>query len=143
VQLEALRFYNTEALKMIKETYAAVLLKAMQDNPDAKFYIVMRWAPRWIGKEQYKPGRLEKLPLLSPSEGLLRSYQSGLSWSDFADMFRVEMESPACQAKINEIAAESKVRDVFLVCTEKPPKHCHRFLLLDEIKRCAAWLPMT
>jgi len=100
----------------------------MQANPDAKFYIVMRWAPRWIG-------RLEKLPLLSPSEKLLMEYKKGGShegdWNYYIPIFTQEMQSTECQEKMKEIVQEAVNRDVFLVCSEKPPNHCHRFLLMD------------
>jgi len=40
------------------------------------------------------------------------------------------MQSPDAQRMLQKI---KNIDHAFLVCTEKPPKHCHRFLLLDMI----------
>jgi hypothetical protein len=42
---------------------------------------------------------------------------------------------PKAVEELRAIAAAAAERDVFLICFEKPPKKCHRFLLLDFAKR--------
>jgi uncharacterized protein YeaO (DUF488 family) len=115
---------------MLRETYIGVMKKKMDEFPAAKFYIVMRFLPRYISKDSYKTGRLEKCQILSPSVKLLNDYKESDNWEEYTNRFLVEMQAPACQAEIARIAKESQDIDVFLVCIEKPPKNCHRFLLM-------------
>ena len=121
---------------MIKETYLGVIGKKLKEYPHARFYIVMRSLPKWTKDMVEKDDRVEYLPILSPSKKLFMDYKyNGLPWDEYVPIFLHEMESIEAQEKMREIVEESKNRTVFLVCYEKPPEYCHRFLLLDIMKK--------
>ena len=121
---------------MIKETYLGVIGKKLKEYPDARFYIVMRSLPKWAKDMVEKDDRVEYLPILSPSKKLFMDYKyNGLPWDEYVPIFLHEMESIDTQEKMRAIVEESKTNIVFLVCVEKTTKFCHRFLLLDLMRK--------
>ncbi|MBI2192176.1 MAG: DUF488 family protein [Planctomycetes bacterium] len=95
--------------------------------------------------------------LLAPPEDLFRDFKQrekelkarGLgkieahnrAWEEveyerrFADQF---WRHPSAIEELKHIAERARQQDVYLICYEKPPKKCHRFLLLQfarEIER--------
>ena len=117
---------------MLKETYVALLKKKMIEFPDARFYIVMRFLPEWVELND----QVVHCPILSPSIELFSDYKyNGLSWDQYAPIFLKEMESAEAQEAMKTIVKESRDHIVFLVCVEKTDKFCHRFLLLELMKK--------
>ena len=108
----------------------------MKEFPDARFYIVMRSPQKWTTDMIKTDDHFIYCPSLSPSEKLFKAYKyHGLPWEKYVPIFLQEMESIEAQKKIKDIIEESRIRTVFLVCSEKPPEHCHRFLLLDIMSK--------
>ncbi len=74
--------------------------------------------------------------MLSPSKKLLWDYKKGrIDWIEYVKTFNREMDNPACVAVMREIKNLAKEKDVYLLCYEPPGKNCHRYLLLDMIKK--------
>ncbi len=102
------------------ETYKANLNKARDLHPDALFIFVTR-------RGNY---------ILSPSRGLLNDYkEKRIDWKTFTERFLREMDNDTCRAEMRKIGELAQTKDVFLVCYEKPPKNCHRYLLMDLIQK--------
>ncbi len=73
--------------------------------------------------------------MLSPSKTLLFGYKKGkIDWAEYVNTFYREMDNPACVAIMREIKKIAETRDLYLICYEKEYP-CHRFLLLDMIKK--------
>lgn len=73
--------------------------------------------------------------MLSPSKALLWDYKNGrIDWAEYVKTFYREMDNPACVAVMREIKKLARESDVYLLCYEKEYP-CHRFLLLDMIKK--------
>lgn len=83
-----------------------------------------------------KRGLMRHLPLLAPSRKLLRDWRSGhITWQTYESRFRQEITSnPQAITVIKSIANEARMSDIRLLCYEKPPKNCHRFILIEMIK---------
>jgi len=73
---------------------------------------------------------------LGPSKGLLRDWDARrITWSEYESRFKSEMQAkPAAISQMREIKKLAETQDVYLYCYEKPPKHCHRFILIDLIQ---------
>ncbi|MDF2841592.1 MAG: hypothetical protein K0R00_18 [Herbinix sp.] len=88
-------------------------------------------------------------PQLSPSTSLLKSYKDGLcDWDTFAEEYRQEMENRPdlikCIDAMAKYIKEHGDEDIFLVCYEKDPNSCHRYLLALHLKEkyqidCEEW----
>ncbi len=73
--------------------------------------------------------------VLGPSWALLNDYKSKrISWDGYIERFVKEMENPSSKAEMKRIGELAKRRDVYLVCYERKG-NCHRFLLVDMIKK--------
>ena len=121
---------------MLTETYLSKMKEKMEEYPDAHFYLVTRTLPEKVMKLIENDDRLEYCPTLAPSKKLFVDYKyHGLPWEKYVPIFLQEMESIEAQEKMKDIIEESKNRTVFLVCVEKTTKSCHRFLLLDLMRK--------
>jgi len=73
--------------------------------------------------------------ILSPSWTLLNAYKAKkIDWDGYISGFMHEMDNPECKAEMLRIGELAKTEDLYLVCFERMG-NCHRFLLVDMIKR--------
>jgi hypothetical protein len=73
--------------------------------------------------------------VLSPSWILLNEYKAkNIDWDGYVSRFVKEMDTPVSRAEMLRIGELAMTKDVYLVCFERVG-HCHRFLLVDMIKR--------
>ena len=96
------------------------------------------------------------LDALAPPEDLFREFKdreaalkkSGVdpvdahnqAWDDvrYEERFGASFwANPAAMKELGDVERLSRSEDVFLVCYEKPPKKCHRFLLLAYARKLA------
>ncbi len=104
---------------MLNETFLSNIPNVKKANPGAELIVVMR-------------GRGH---ILSPSWPLLNGYLAKkVSWDEYIVRFVKEMESPECISEMRRIGELAKIKDVYLVCQERIG-NCHRFLLMDMIKK--------
>jgi uncharacterized protein YeaO (DUF488 family) len=113
-------------MKMLKETYFAILPKIKVENHYALFIAVSRSVPRGYDLTRY----IE----LAPSQQLLNAYKNGeIQWSEYTRLFKIEMDNSICKRTMRQIKDYSVDHDVFLICWEGPGKPCHRHLLIEMI----------
>jgi uncharacterized protein YeaO (DUF488 family) len=93
--------------------------------------LVMRRWPRGIRKAAID----EWLPDAAPSADLLRTYRDGaLDFAAFGRRYAAEMR--ARSATLAHLRARERQHgQVVLLCWERPPKPCHRTLLLRLLNR--------
>jgi uncharacterized protein YeaO (DUF488 family) len=75
------------------------------------------------------------LPVLAPSEELLRVYNDGkVGWDDYVKMYTSEVLNNRDNGKffrmLRELALEGTVT---LLCHEKTDEMCHRRLIIDKV----------
>lgn len=103
----------------LKETYFGNLGNVMKIDPDAIMIDVTRRAGS----------------VLSPSWILLNAYkEKKIDWDGYISGFMKEMDNPVCETEMLRIGELARTKDVYLVCFERVG-NCHRFLLVDMIKR--------
>lgn len=80
--------------------------------------------------------RVARPSRLAPSKDLLRDWDARrISWSEYESRFKSEMlAKPAAISQMREIKKLAETQDIYLYCYEKPPKPCHRFILIELIK---------
>lgn len=106
---------------MLKETYKRNIPKIRDSFPSAKFIDV---AP---------PSN----SLLSPSPELMSDYRNDkITWDEFKERFKKEMDTPTVEAMLLDIARKAANEDMYLVCYDKA-HDCHRFILMDIIEELA------
>lgn len=103
---------------MLKETYLAMKKRTEIEHPGAVMMVITRTAGS----------------MLSPSRKLLEEYKKGMSWDEYTIRFKQEMDNDRCKQELQRIKKLSEDKDVYLICYEKPPKNCHRYLIMDMIK---------
>ena len=103
----------------LEETYLGNVENVRRASPDAVIIDVTRRAGS----------------VLSPSWGMLNEYKAKkINWDEYIARFIKEMDNPASRAEMLRLGELAMTRDVYLVCFERVG-NCHRFLLLDMIKR--------
>jgi len=103
----------------LKETYFGNLENVKKMDPDAVIIDVTRMAGS----------------VLSPSWILLNAYKAkNIDWNGYVSRFVKEMDNPVSRAEMLRIGELARTKDVYLICFEKKGD-CHRFLLVDMIKR--------
>jgi uncharacterized protein YeaO (DUF488 family) len=103
----------------LKETYFTNLGNVKKMDPEAVIIDVTRRAGS----------------VLSPSWDMLNEYKAGkMTWDGYISRFLREMDNPECKTEMLRIGELSRTKDVYLVCFEGVG-NCHRFLLVDMIKR--------
>lgn len=93
---------------------------------------VSRTYPRFV-----KPSKMTHFASLAPSKELLKGYMAGeVTWEQYTDRFKDEMRrQTTSQHNLTWLKRRERAGDsIRLLCYEKPPKHCHRFILLDILK---------
>jgi hypothetical protein len=115
------------------DCYVAVLKSFRARFPEARFEIIMRSPFSWLTG----PPNNARSHVLSPSPALLHDYKSnGISWADYTMRFEREMwTSPGAILALQLLGELSENQLIFLVCTEKPPAHCHRYLVKTYIEQ--------
>jgi hypothetical protein len=103
----------------LKETYFANLGNVKKMDPGAIIIDVTRRAGS----------------VLSPSWDMLNEYKEGkMTWDGYISRFLREMDNPVSRAEMLRIGELARTKEVYLVCFERVG-NCHRFLLVDMIKR--------
>jgi uncharacterized protein YeaO (DUF488 family) len=103
----------------LKETYFANLGNVKKMDPEAVIIDVTRRAGS----------------VLSPSWYMLNDYKAGkMTWDGYISRFLREMDNPECKTEMLKIGELARTKEVYLVCFERVG-NCHRFLLVDMIKR--------
>ncbi len=103
----------------LKETYFANVGNVKKMDPDAVIIDVTRRAGS----------------VLSPSWDMLNEYKAGnMTWDGYISRFLGEMDNPECKTEMLRIGELARTKEVYLVCFERVG-NCHRFLLVDMIKR--------
>ena len=73
--------------------------------------------------------------VLSPSWILLNANKAkNIDWDGYVSRFVKEMDNPVSRAEMLRRGELAKTKEVYLVCFERVG-NCHRFLLVDMIKR--------
>jgi hypothetical protein len=105
---------------MLSDTYLGNITNVKKIKPNATFIIVTR----------------SKGHVLSPSWNTLNKYKDGLiDWNGYTEEFLKEMNNDFCKVEMKKIGESAKTKDIYLVCFEKPDDNCHRFILLEQIKK--------
>ncbi len=103
----------------LKETYFENLENVKKMDPGAVIIDVTRRAGS----------------VLSPSWDMLNEYKAGkMTWDGYISRFLGEMDNPECKTEMLRIGELARTKEVYLVCFERVG-NCHRFLLVDMIKR--------
>ncbi len=103
----------------LKETWLANAANVEKANPGAVIINVTRSAGS----------------VLSPSWALLNDYKAKkITWDGYIERFVREMDSPLARDTMVSLGTLAKSKDVYLVCFERKG-NCHRFLLVDMIKK--------
>lgn len=103
----------------LKETYFGNLGNVKKMDPGAVIIDVTRRAGS----------------VLSPSWDMLNEYKAGkMTWDGYISRFLREMDNPECKTEMLRIGELARTKEVYLVCFERVG-NCHRFLLVDMIKR--------
>lgn len=103
----------------LKETCLSNVENVRKENPGAELINVTRSSGS----------------VLSPSWKMLNEYKAKkITWDGYIVRFVKEMDNPVSRAEMLRIGELAKTKDVYLVCFEKKG-NCHRFLLVDMIKR--------
>ncbi|CAG0948151.1 hypothetical protein METP3_00002 [Methanosarcinales archaeon] len=103
----------------LKETYFANVGNVKKMDPDAVIIDVTRRAGS----------------VLSPSWDMLNEYKAGnMTWDGYISRFLGEIDNPVSRAEMLRIGELARTKEVYLVCFERVG-NCHRFLLVDMIKR--------
>lgn len=109
---------------MLKETYKKNIPKIRAEYPSAKFIDVT--------PTSNSP--------LSPSPELMSDYRNDkITWDEYTERFKEEMNTPTIEALLLDIAKQAINEDVYLLCYDKAQKahDCHRFILMDIIEELA------
>ena len=103
----------------LKETYFGNVANVKKMDPGAVIIDVTRRAGS----------------VLSPSWILLNAYKAKkIDWDGYISRFVREMDNPKSKAEMLRIGELAGTKEVYLVCFERVG-NCHRFLLVDMIKR--------
>ena len=103
----------------LKETYFGNVANVKKMDPGAVIIDVTRRAGS----------------VLSPSWILLNPYKAKkIDWDGYISRFVREMDNPKSKAEMLRIGELAGTKEVYLVCFERVG-NCHRFLLVDMIKR--------
>jgi len=98
---------------------------------DGKRFLVSRYWPRGISKEQLKITNW--IRDLAPSKELLKDWKNkSVTWQEYEQRYFKEMENK--QKFIEELADLAATETITLLCFEKEDNpHCHRHLLKQLI----------
>ncbi len=71
------------------------------------------------------------LPILAPSEELLKTYRKDHDWQKYELGFKVLMDQRGIPGILDRFLFEEKI--CCLLCSEATPEHCHRRLVAERI----------
>jgi uncharacterized protein YeaO (DUF488 family) len=110
---------------MITEIDFAHLKEKLVEDPDAKFYLVMRQPPEYVRLAQ-----IQECPVLAPSDKLVEDFKLGyITEDEFKRKYFNELKNPIAIELMKLIVNEGKEKDVYLVSEIED----HRFLLLGVL----------
>jgi uncharacterized protein YeaO (DUF488 family) len=114
----------------LRQTYLS-LKKALPEG--AEYVLVMRGR----GNDELAPSKelLDEFndwrARFQPGQGFETEHDFAWAKSDYERRFRAQIEgNPKSQARLRDLAEQSRTKDVFLICYEAYDKPCHRKLLL-------------
>ena len=117
-----------------RETYLARLKEMRTKYPEAHFEVVTRTARSVLAPDADLLSDFMERKAKLVKEGLSVVEAHNKAWEDvnYERRFRnFILSSPEAMKRLEELREIEKAKDVYLVCYEKPPKKCHRFILLD------------
>lgn len=120
-----------------RETYLARLKEMMEKYPEAHFEVVTRTAKSVLAPPPALLSDFMNRKAELIAQGVTDVDAHNRAWNDvhYEKRFRAAiLANPNAVRRMRELKELGKVKDVFLVCYEKPPKKCHRFILLDMLK---------
>lgn len=121
----------------LKETYLAKLKRMREEYPDAEFIVVTRTARSVLAPSRELLADFKEFYDSLLVEGVEDIDAHNRAWYavDYERRFREEiLGRPAAMDELRRTKEMAKVKDVYLVCYEKPPKKCHRLVLMDIIR---------
>jgi len=71
------------------------------------------------------------MPLLAPTENMLREYREKRDWEKYEQRFKCLLEERKIEDKLNP----SELDKGCLLCAEETPLHCHRRLVAEYLQR--------
>ncbi len=114
----------------LRQTYLS-LKKALPEG--AEYVLVMRGR----GNDELAPSKelLDDFNTwrakFEPGQGFDTEHEFAWAKSDYERRFRAQIEGdPNSLARLQELAAQSRTQDIYLICYESYDKPCHRKLLL-------------
>jgi uncharacterized protein YeaO (DUF488 family) len=108
---------------MIKETYLAQS-KHLPSNVHKEFVI------RGLSYNHILAPSIELLR----EAGIFDKSKPLMPWDEFKEKYILEiLYNKQAVRKIDELITLAKEKVVYLICVEKPPKNCHRYILLELI----------
>jgi len=97
---------------------------------DGKRILVMRIWPRGVSKDKIDAWIQD----LGTEKDLIKQWKEGsLTWAAFRQTYLKSLKGK--EELLQELADESKKRTLTLLCSCKDEKHCHRYLLRQEIEK--------
>jgi uncharacterized protein (DUF488 family) len=75
------------------------------------------------------------LPVLAPTEEILKSYRKDNDWNGYVRRFEALMDERGIPDALDRSLFEQ--HDCCLLCSEATPEHCHRRLIAERMAR--AW----
>jgi uncharacterized protein YeaO (DUF488 family) len=113
---------------MIKEVHITGMKEKLNEDPEAKFYVVMRRPPEYMRFD-----RIQGCSALAPSTEILKKLKTcQLTWDEYKEKYLKELQSPIAQELMEFIANEAKEKNVYFVCGCESGDRCHRFILTDK-----------
>ena len=107
--------------------------KSVYDPPepsDGKRILVMRAWPRGISKSKVDVWMKE---LGTPKE-LVSKWKAGrITWEEFAKGYVKSLKGK--ESLLDDLANESRKGTLTLLCTDKDPRRCHRWLIKQAVVR--------
>lgn len=88
---------------------------SIRDKTRGKRVLVTRYWPRGFRRGSFDMWLRD----LAPSAGLLKRYKGGLPWTDFEEMYRVEMAAEAGVRALGELRRLGDTEDVTILCYER------------------------
>ena len=99
-------------------------------QPGWRVLVMRRW-PRGVRKDRID----EWFPEAAPSASLLKAYQDGeFDFDEFARRYTAEVWKNA-DVLDHLRQCEPEHGTVILLCWERPPRRCHRQVLVDQLPR--------
>lgn len=100
------------------------------DPSDGKRILVMRIWPRGVSRDKVDLWLKE----LGTDRELIRQWKQGkVSWEEFSRRYKESLKGK--RALLMQLAEEARRGTITLLCSCRDERHCHRYLLKEEIER--------